>query len=317
MFGTPTQDAVWGKILRMGEGEQFEMMAPAARPNGATLSLFQMLIRKMSISLGLSYGLIWDLATLGGATARIEVQSDLRKIQYWQKNIIVNLILNRVRQKVIAQGISRGELPAMPNWKKCSWNFGPHITADLGYEMEADIQAVHAGFTTVEAVAAKHGKTVRDIHEHNANSAITALKVGAEKGLPVEAFAGGLYPDITNQKAAFDASSPLPPPPPPAGSIEAIGDKGVAKLLELMESVGEGKVDRDAGIEAAMRMFRLTRAQAEKLIPEEPSEEEMNIAAGLDRKGRHAPVVSGVDASSSKSSNKGKKSKPRPTASKR
>jgi hypothetical protein len=296
MFGTPTQEAVWGKILKMGEGENFDMLAPSARPSGSTLAFVQTLIRMMSLSLGLSYGLLWDLASLGGATARIEVQSDLRKIQYWQDNIIASIILNRIRKKVIAQGISRGELPAVPGWEKCSWNFGPHITADLGYEMEADIQSVHSGFQTVEAIAAKHGKTTRDIFEHNADTFLQALKVGAEKGAPVEAFAGGLYPDGTELKAAFDISGPVPPPPPPAGSIAAIGDKGVAKLLELLEDVGDGSIDRESGIETAIRVFGLTRGQAEKIMPEEPSEEELNRAAGLDTKGRHAPIVAAGSA---------------------
>ena len=41
-------------------------------------------IRKMSVSLGISYGLLWDIAILGGANTRVEIQSDLRKIEYWQ-----------------------------------------------------------------------------------------------------------------------------------------------------------------------------------------------------------------------------------------
>ena len=302
--GTLTQDAVWGKILKMAEGENFSMLSPSARPSGAFMSFIQTIIRKMSISLGLSYGLLWDLASLGGATARIEVQSDLRKIQYWQDNVIKSIILDRVRNKVVAQGVAQGVLPAVPGWKKCSFNFGAHITADLGYEMEADIQGLQHGILEFEKVCAKHGTTAREVFERNAQTANTAIQVGSENALPVEAFAGGQYPQITNQKASYLAETPQPPPPP--ASIEAIGDKGVGKLVEILEKIGEGTIDREHGIETLIRVFGLTRSQAEKLAPDEPEEADLNRAAGLDVKGNH-PKPQPENSSSSNGSNGKKK----------
>lgn len=300
--GTPTQDAIWGKILKMGEGEGVSMMAPASRPTSAAMQLWQMLIRKMSISLNLPYGFLWDLASLGGVTARIEVQGALRQIQYWQNNILEGVILNRVRQKVLAQGIAQNLLPGHPNWKKCEWHFGPWITTDAGYEMQNDIAGVQTGIIPITDITGKYGYTPREVFVSNASAANTALSVGAEAELPVEVFAKALWPDITTQKAAYLAPTPLPPPPP--GSLEAIGEKGVAQLLDLIEKVGDGTVDRESGIETAMRVFSLTRSQAEKLIPDEPSEADKNREAGLDAKGRHAPVASNGSNGSKKSSTK-------------
>lgn len=299
--GTPTQEAQWGKILKMAEGENFSMLSPAARPSGAFMAFVQMLIRKLSVSLNLPYGFVWDLATLGGVTARIEVQGALRQIQYWQDNILVGIILNRIRQKVLAQAIAQGLCPGHPNWKKCEWHFGPWITTDAGYEMQNDIAGVQTGIIPISDVAGKYGYTVREVLLSNATAANEALSVGSEVELPVEVFAKGLWPDITRQKAAYLTPTPLPPPP--AGSIEAIGDKGVGKLLELIEKVGEGTVDRESGIETAMRVFSLTRSQAEKLIPDEPSEADKNRDAGLDSKGRHPPAPAPAKTSSSTSKN--------------
>ncbi len=155
--------------------------------------------------------------------------------------------------------------------------------------MDADIAGINHCLVSVEEVMAKHGKTARDVFESNAATANVALSVGAEQQLPAEVFAPTLYPQITAQKAAYLTPTPLPPPP--AASIEAIGDKGVAKLLELLEKVGDGTIDRESGIETAIRVFSLTRSQAEKLMPEEPDEAALNRAAGLDVKGRHAPVA--------------------------
>lgn len=271
--GTPTQEAQWGKLLKLAEGENFSMLSPSARPSGAFMQFVQTLIRKMSVSLNLPYGFLWDLATLGGVTARIEVQGALRQIQYWQDNVLVGLILNRVRQKVIAQGIAEGVLLPHPNWKKCEWHFGPWITTDAGYEMQADIAGVQTGLLKISEVVGKYGHTVREVLEANASAANSALTVGMEQQLPVEVFAKALWPDITNQKAAFLAPTPIPPPK--AGSIEAIGDKGAGKLIEILEKVGDGTLDRESGIETVMRVFSLTRAQADKIVPDEPTKEDL------------------------------------------
>jgi capsid protein len=264
--GTPSQDAIWGKILKMAEGENFSMLTPSARPSGAFMAFFQILVRKMATALGFSYGLLWDLSALGGVSQRIEVQADLRRIQYIQENILIKA-LNRIRRKVIAQGIALQAIPPHPLWRKdANWNFGPYITADLGYEMEADIQGITAGIVPVASVVAKYGTTTTEVFSANADAANDALGVGATKGLPVETFARGLYPQITAEKAAFDTPTPLPAPPPL--SIQAIGDKGLKILVEIQEQVGEGKIDRESAIETLLRAFPGTsRSDAEKIIP--------------------------------------------------
>lgn len=269
--GTPSQDAEWGKILKLADGESFSMLSPSARPSGAFLNFVQTIIRKIATALDLPFGFVWDLSMLGGVTARIEVQAALRRIQYWQQNLLVNKILNRVRQKVIAQGIAQGVLQPHPNWKACEWHFGPWISTDAGYEMQSDVQGVQTGIIPITQVTAKYGQSPREVFKSNASVARDAINVGAESQIPVEVFAKGLYPDITNMQAAMLTP---PQPPPPAGSIEALGDKGVSKLLDLIEGVGNGTIDRESGIAAAMTIFGISRQKAEKLIPEQGEKEE-------------------------------------------
>lgn len=305
--GTPTQDAVWGKLLRMAEGESFSMMAPPSRPSGGFMAFIEMVIRKMSVSIGLSYGLLWDITSLGGANTRVAVQSDLRQIQYWQ-NILSSIILHRVRRKVVAEGIAKQMLPPHPNWKNCDWHWGPHLTADLAYEVEADLSAIDHGIISAEEVMSKHGRTARDVFAANATTANVALQVGAEKMLPVESFARGLYPDLTNQRAAFLTPAPIPPPPP--GTFEAIGDKGVAKMIEIFVAVGEGKIDRDSAIEQLVYVIGIPRSKAEKMVPDEPSNADKNRAAGLDSKGNHPPPAPSVASNGSRNGAKSAAKKP-------
>ena len=305
--GTPTQDALWGKVMKFGEGESMAMLSPSARPSGAFMAFIQTLIRKMSVSLGISYGLLWDIAILGGANTRVEIQSDLRKIEYWQQNIIENIILRRVRNKVIAQGIAMKALPPSPGWRICAFNFGRHLTADLGHEAEADLQLASAGVLEIESVISKHtGKSASEVFASNAAVANAAIGKAAEHGQPVEVFAKGLYPDITAQRAAFLQSQAPPPPPPDPLSIQVLGDKGLKPLVDIMEKVGDGTMDRESAINAVMKIYDISRADASKVIPEEPAEEDLNRAAGLTPEGKHAPVVAGPKTSSSNGSSKSK-----------
>jgi capsid protein len=274
--GTPTQDAQWGKILRMAEGEVFNMLAPPSRPSGAFMDFAQLIIRKMAVSLDLPYGFLWDLATLGGVTARIEVQQALRRIEYWQELLKIK-ILNRVRQKVIAQGIANQVLPPHPLWQKVEWHFGQSIQTDVGYDMDADIAATQHGIAKISDITAKYGKSPREVFLSNAQTANEAIQVGAETGLPVEAFAAGLFPMLTDQRAAF-ISGPTPPPAP--GSIEALGDKGVKQLIDLLTSVGEGKMDRDAAKQTLQRTFGVPPAIAEKMVPDEPDNKKLMAMKG-------------------------------------
>lgn len=262
--GTPTMEAKWGQILRLAEGEVFNMLAPPARPSGAFLAFLQSVIRKMAVSLDLPYGFVWDLAQLGGVTARIEVQQALRRIEYWQQ-ILVNKLLNRVRQKVIAQGIMQGQLPPHPLWRKAEWHFGLSIQTDVGYEMEADIAATSAGIIPISDITGKYGKSPREVFSSNAETANEAVQIGSEFGQPVEVFARGLFPDITVQKAAM-LNGPIPPPPP--GSIDALGDKGVKQLIDLLKAVGDGKIDKDAALHTLEKTFGIPPEIAKKMVPE-------------------------------------------------
>ena len=298
--GTPTQDAQWGKLMKLAEGENISMMSPSARPSGAFMAFIQTLIRKMSISLGISYGLLWDISVLGGANTRVEIQADLRKIESWQ-GLLENLVLNRVRNKVVAQGISLGVLPPTPGWKQCAWHWSRPITADLGREAEADLSLANAGVMELEQVIVKHtGKSAQEVFASNAATANAALAAGAQFQLPVESFAAGVYPALTQQKAAFLTPTPTPPPPPL--SIQAIGDKGFKLIVEIMEKVGNGIIDRESAVEMILKGFPgSTRSEAEKIIPDEPEDEQLNRNAGLTPEGDQAPVAGPRISNSNKS----------------
>lgn len=271
--GTPTQKAHWGKIMRMAEGEIFAMLAPPARPSGAFMEFINFSIRKLAVSLDLPVGFLWNLAELGGVTARVEIQQANRKIEQWQQ-LLVNKFLNRVRQKVIAIGVSNGELPPHPLWRQCSWHFGLSIQTDVGYEAEADIAMATTGIIPMSEIIAKYGHTPREVFRSNSGTANTAIEEAGNSNVPVEVIARGLFPDLTAQKAAI-LTGPVPPPEP--GTIEAVGDKGVKQMIDLIKAVGEGKVDRDAAVSTLEHTYGIPTEIAEKIIPDEPTKAKLQL----------------------------------------
>jgi capsid protein len=299
--GTPTQPAKWGQIMKMAEGEVFDMLAPPARPSGAFIAFVEMILRKMAVSLDLPYGFMWNLATLGGVTARIEVQQAQRRIEYWRNTLLIGKILNRVRQKVIANAIAMQILPPHPLWKKCEWNFGLSIQTDVGYEMESDIAALQTGIVPVNEVCSKYGHDPKEVFDSNATTANQAIMSGGEHAMPVEVFARGLYPDITVQRAAM-VSGPVPPPEP--GSIEALGDKGVKQLVDLLKAVGDGKIDADAAEQTLINTFGIPPAMAKKMVPEP----DLSVIKALHPK----PAAPGAGNGSKPGAAQKKRSKPAP-----
>ena len=155
--GTPTQKAEYGQILRMAEGESFSFVQPGNRPSGAFLAGLQALVRIIAICLDLPYGFVWDLATLGGVSQRVEVEQCQRRINYFRR-IIKDQFLRRARRMRLARQIAFQNLPPHPNWKNCTWHFGKWITTDAGYETTNDIAMVKMGGFPMDSFTEKYGR---------------------------------------------------------------------------------------------------------------------------------------------------------------
>ncbi len=263
--GTPTQNAMWGKILKMAEGESFSLLAPPNRPSGGFMAFIQMVIRKIAVALGFSYGFVWDLASLGGVTARVEVRADERRINYYQR-LLVGHVLRRIRKIVLAHGVAFDGLPAHPQMNRCTWHFGARIITDVGYEVQNDLSLLNAGLVAADDVATKYsdGGGLREIADRNATIVNFFRKVAAENGVPIEMLARGLWPDASQLLAAMN-SEPAPPPKP--GSLEAVGDKGAGQIVDLLSKVTTGQMERETAVQALVTVYGIPAETAESIVP--------------------------------------------------
>ena len=87
---------------------------------------------------------LWDMSGLGGATSRIEVMQAQRRIQELQE-ILVETMLDRVKNLAIAHAIASNQLPATKNWKRGRFTFGAWLTADVGYQTQSDMMLISDG----------------------------------------------------------------------------------------------------------------------------------------------------------------------------
>ena len=269
LVGTPTQQAQWGKLLKMAEGENVNLLSGPTRPGGAFIQGIQTIIRFIAVCLDLPYGFVWDLATLGGVTARIEVQQAQRRIQYWQRMLVLRKI-RRIRKLVLADGIANQELEPHPKWLHFEAHFGAWIVTDAGYETQNDLSLVKAGLMPAADVAAKQNRDLESVFRRNASAVRMAQEVASETRVPIELFAGALLPDATSQLAAMN-TPPSDPPEPPPGSIEAVGDAGAKQILEVLTAVTQGTLERASAVNTLITVYGMLPEQAEMIVPQGPS----------------------------------------------
>lgn len=270
--GTPTQKVDWGKMLRLAEGESVTGFQPTARPTGSFLAFEQVRIRQMAQSLKFSYGFVWNMAELGGATARVEVKGDARQIACLRRTL-VDKLLRRVRRKLLDHGIAYGHLPAHPNMANCKWHFGQDIIVDAGYEVQNDIMLLKAGLTDPDTVAVKYnnGEDFAGVIGHKAGAFNRVREIAAETGTTLEILAGDLWPGATAQIAARETPPEETQPQP--GTVQALGEKGAAQVFEILKSVAEGTLDRESALQTLVSVWQLPPEQAAAILPKPAKKE--------------------------------------------
>jgi hypothetical protein len=248
----------------MAEGESFSFVQPGNRPSGAFLAGLQAIVRIIAICLDLPYGFVWDLATLGGVSQRVEVEQCQRRINYF-RSIIKDQFLRRARRMRISRQIAFKLLPPHPNWKSCTWHFGKWITTDAGYETANDVTMVKLGGMPMDSLTEKYGHGgILEVARKNGSTIKALQALAAELMVPIEMLVPDWQPQATDRLASM--ATP-PPPPPKPGSLEAVGDKGAGQIVEILSEVSTGQFDRDAAIETLVTVYGISREKAEAIVP--------------------------------------------------
>ena len=263
-----TAPAIPGMITKLGIGEEIVFPPGTTQPSGQFMAYVQAVVREMAIGLNRPYGFVYNMAELGGVTARIELMQAHRGIQRDQ-TLLKDLVLERVKNEVLAAGIAMRKLPPHPRWRRGRWTFGAWITGDVDYQTNSDIELVKMGVKPISALAAQLDYDMMETARQNAGTINDLRDVAEDTGTVIELLAPDWLPEATALLAAAN-SPPQPPPPPPQGLIEENeGDaKSVGPLIDILEKVSTSKMERTAGVLAVQAAYGWDMARCEAIVPQ-------------------------------------------------
>ncbi len=263
-----------GTVMRMEAGTEEIVFPPGAqRPSGAFMALVEALIREIALAVNLPYGFVYNMAAFGGVTARLETQAAQRVIRYYQERL-EEVLLTRVVRKQLLLGIAGGKIRGVKNWDKGAWRYGAAITGDVGHQTQADLDLVRAGGKTISQIAMEHGNSFAQVIDEKASEIEKIKNTAEERGIPMELLMAELgqptmmFANLERAKAGLP--DPDAPPAPPPGLIGSVGEKGVKPLLDILEKVSTGAMDRESGVLAVMQIFGMSFAKADRIVPAGP-----------------------------------------------
>lgn len=281
-----------GTIQNLTAGQKIEFAPGATRPSGAFMAWFQAKVREIAVGLNVPFGFVWDMALLGGVTARIEVAQMKRTLDDI-RTIAILRMLDPLKDKVLRRAMALGLIPAHANYGKGRWSFGADITGDVGHDTNADMSLLQAGIYSESSLI--EGKYGGDFEEHcytQAREMQTRQRVAAETGVPIElqnqrwqnataliaAMNGRGDPQA--EGAVLDQAAPdggmtnegMPnaegQPPVPAGLAAAHGKDAVKGLIEVMKQLNRGELTREQAVQILVATYGLDLADAEGMVPE-------------------------------------------------
>lgn len=292
--GQPAFKVQPNAIYRLKPNEDVTFAPGSTRPSGAFLAYVEASLRDIAMGLNVPYG-FFDMREFNGVTSRLETQQCQRTFQKFQR-VLLQKWLNPCRDLALAAGIVLGKIPAHPRWNWGRWQFGPHITADVGYQTQSDLQLMLNGLKTGTEIAEEAGEDFEEMSRRLAEEAEQLYALAIEKGIPLELLAPERFPNATQLLSAVNAAGDPQPPPPP--TLDVIGDKGASTLADMQLQVAQGQIPREQVVQTLVKVWNMDPKIAEAITPEFGSAFEQpalmnganrNRAASMPQRNRVAP----------------------------
>lgn len=178
-----------GVIQYLVNGDHMEAFM-SNRPSGGFFQLAELLLRDISIGIGLPYEFVWNMAALGGPGVRLMSKQSERVFKRSQQDLEFRF-LNRVVMRKTAVDIEHGRLPFNSRWMVFKVQRPAHISIDAGRDSAADMNELEAGATSLEILAEQKGLDAWDILLSKARIAQWAQELSDEYGVPIGMILGG------------------------------------------------------------------------------------------------------------------------------
>jgi lambda family phage portal protein len=183
--GTPIEAVEAGKLHRLLPGENVTVFPGSNRPSATFMGFVATLVREMANGLNLPYSFVWDMSVLGGATARLETAMTQRAFARHQ-NLLTEQVLNKIKNAVLTRAMAFKLIPPIPTYRIGKWQFPAHITADVGYQTQADLALLSSGLKTRSDIYGEMGLDFEDQSRILAREIQFYQRLAAETGVPIE-----------------------------------------------------------------------------------------------------------------------------------
>jgi lambda family phage portal protein len=179
-------------IAYLEENEEIDLLS-SDRPGANLLDFLRFLIREIAVAVGLPYEVVWDMAQLGGATARAMLE-DAQWLFDWWGDLLAWRWCRRVYVWKTALDIESGRIRPCtdPNWWRCNWQGPRKITVDAGYSSQNALNEIGAGLATHEEFWAARGGNAREAVQQQIEFYAWAMAECEAKGVPFEFLFGSL-----------------------------------------------------------------------------------------------------------------------------
>lgn len=202
-------------IPRLAAGEKIEMIGPN-RPHAGFEPFAKFLIRDVAMGLGLPVEFVYDPASVGGAGMRFIVAKAQRRFEQRQR-LLIDRFCNRAWRYFIGGAIANGDLPAVEDYAKVTWQTPKSLTVDAGREAQQAREDYKAGLSSLQDYFGELGQDweeqVRQIaKEREFIASIGTVTPQTDVAAPVEA---------VKEAPAVDEPTPVNPQKDPNAGPDA------------------------------------------------------------------------------------------------
>jgi capsid protein len=182
-----------GMIKYLGQADRVETMP--ARPSTAFTGFIAHLMHELSIAVGIPKGVLFGTQDYAGPSVRAEFAAADRVFARHQ-GVLVDKVLDPIKNAVILDAIARGEIPAPPvragetpvqTLKRATrgeWRFPPKLTIDVGRESAANMNENRQGAKSLQEIAAEQGTDAFTRLEQIAAEASYVGELAKRYGIP-------------------------------------------------------------------------------------------------------------------------------------
>ena len=242
------------QINYLPSGSEMKMFE-SNRPSSAFQGYVDLMVHLIALAFNLPFGFCYDLSKLGGPTVRLEMSLASRTFKRWQ-SIMEDRFFDRVKNLVLADGMSKGEIPPSGNYRNGKWIYPADPTIDVGRDSQSAIAEFKAGLRTMSEIYGSKGEDYEESIRQRAKEVRIATDLAQEMEIPIESISD-----------SFKPSEPIAPPQAPLPSVAEAELPDVPSTTDEAE-VDDTEEDTEAGVPTRARRTpkAITTREAEMIL---------------------------------------------------